>query len=171
MYSRTDATVKRIRHASNFGFEGSRASTVRGLNAKLPEISAAVGLAVLDSYDQQLSKRQLVISAYDDALRANGKFDAGWTRQTELGTVAHQFLPLLAPTREHKHKSLATFSDREIGSGRYFDPPCHLQPLFSAFARSHLPVTEDVSARILSLPLFDDMSEREVRQVVDALDA
>ena len=87
---------------------------------------------------------------------------------------AHQFVPALLPPSVSVHRSAirAHLADRGITTGTYFSPHLMEQPYFQRVCvAGPLPVCDDVSARMLSLPLYDVMTHREVNQVAQNLRA
>lgn len=169
VYSRDDAVVQNVRQASNFGFGEDRVSHALGLNAKMPEVTAAIGLAMLEIYPRRAARRQTVADYYDDALAALGALDRGWQRQRLIGLTTHQFMPLLAPSKRVRDASLASLTASGIGAGTYFWPPCHVQPAFSGAPTGRLDNTLSVAERIVSLPLYESMRQADVERVVRAL--
>lgn len=85
---------------------------------------------------------------------------------------ALQFQSVLLPRAFAGHRrAIMTLLEAEgIGSGQYFSPHLGEQPWFRAQSMSEpLPVTEDIVARILSLPVTDGMTEADVERVCEAL--
>jgi dTDP-4-amino-4,6-dideoxygalactose transaminase len=147
----------------NFGLDDRRVPLrAFGLNAKLSEIHAAIGLAVLDGYDDVLERRRALARRIREPLEAAGfSFQPGAERST------WQFVPTLAPSREARDAVLARSALAGIELRTYFAPPLHESP---AFARAHrldrLPVTDDVAGRILSLPLANDLADNDIERIV-----
>ena len=85
---------------------------------------------------------------------------------------AHQFAAALLPSGFGERRSAIReeLADRGIATGAYFSPHLFEQPYFQRVCvAGQLPVSDDVSARMISLPLFDAMTLREVDQVADCL--
>ena len=85
---------------------------------------------------------------------------------------AYQFVPALLPSGLGGRRAAIReeLADRGIATGAYFSPHLLEQPYFQKVCvGGPLPVCDDVSARMLSLPLFDTMTHQEVDQVVDSL--
>jgi dTDP-4-amino-4,6-dideoxygalactose transaminase len=58
----------------------------------------------------------------------------------------------------------------QISSAVYYPIPLHKQEVFAAeFAGLKLPVSEEVASRCMSLPVFPEMTEEQVRQVVEVV--
>jgi dTDP-4-amino-4,6-dideoxygalactose transaminase len=151
---------------SNFGFDRPRDAGMAGLNAKLSEIAALLALAKLSQLDEVVQKRISLHEIYVEQL-PQLQFQFQKSR-----VMAHQFLPCLLPRRLTAERDMIVeqLTRRGIGAAKYFSPHLAEQRYFkSACVKEPLPVTNDVSARILSLPLFDTMSRDEVLRVCDAL--
>ncbi|MDX6597374.1 MAG: hypothetical protein QOE87_1261, partial [Gaiellales bacterium] len=84
-----DELAARLVCLTNFGFEDGVVDADVGLNAKLPEWSAATALAVLDGYDDVLERRRAIAARMLAELAAHG-----YRRQTGTGAAAWQFVPV-----------------------------------------------------------------------------
>jgi dTDP-4-amino-4,6-dideoxygalactose transaminase len=168
IYSADPDRIARLRVMSNFGFGEPRTATVLGLNAKLSEVTALLGRLRLADYDSILAHRGALLNRYSDALPE---------LQFQLkapGTQAHQFVPALLPAGLAGRKAAIReeLALRGIATGAYFSPHLMEQPYFQRVCvAGPLPVCDDVSARVMSLPLFDTMTHDEVDQVVESLNA
>jgi dTDP-4-amino-4,6-dideoxygalactose transaminase len=166
MYSADPDRIARLRTMSSFGFGEPRIATMAGLNGKLSEVSALLGRLRLTDYDSVLARRAALFDRYRNMLpELQFQFRAP-------GTQAHQFVPALLPAglggrRAAIREELALMG---ITTGAYFSPHLMEQPYFQRVCvGGPLPVCDDVSARMLSLPLFDSMTHDEVDQVVECL--
>ncbi len=147
----------------NFGIDENRALTeVLGLNAKLSELHAATGLAVLDRLDDILRARRTRAARVRDALEPRGfEFQHGSERST------WQFIPTLAPSAEGRAAVMREAARRSIEVRRYFTP-CHHFGACAAFPRvGSLAVADALADRMLSLPMANDLSDTDIEQIVD----
>ncbi len=169
VYSADANLIARIRSLSNFGFESPGVSTGHGFNAKLPEVLAAVALAVLDVFPQKLQRLAYLFDLYLERMTSAGILEAGVSLQRVSGEMPHQFMPILIP--ENLDVDLIEQGMRAGGVGvrRYFMPSCHSQVQMEGFPHADLSVTEAVSGRVICLPLWDGMSEYQVDKVVAVL--
>jgi len=153
---------------SSFGFGEPRTATMVGLNGKVSEVTALLGRLRLLDYDSVMEHRAVLSNRYRDALPE---------LQFQLkaaGTQAHQFVPALLPSGlgDRRAAIRAALADQGIATGAYFSPHLMEQPYFQkTCVAGPIPVCDDVSARMISLPLFDTMTHHEVDQVVNALQA
>lgn len=169
VYSADRELVGRLREAANFGFGADRISRTRGLNAKLSEMMAAVALATLDEFAGKRRRRADVYRMYVDELARRGMVDQGWTTQDIAGEVAHQFFPLLCPPAVSNRDVARRMAEGGIEVRTYFRPPCHQQPAFARCPRETLAQTDALSSRILSLPLWEEMTRADVTTVMARL--
>jgi dTDP-4-amino-4,6-dideoxygalactose transaminase len=166
IYSADKERIARLRIMSSFGFGEPRTATMAGLNAKLSEVGALLGRLRLVDYDSIVAHRGGLFNRYRDALP-----ELQFQRK-EPGTQAHQFVPALLPSGLGGRRAAirAALADQGIATGAYFSPHLMEQPYFQkTCVAGPLPVCDDVSARMISLPLFDTMTHHEVDQVTDAL--
>jgi dTDP-4-amino-4,6-dideoxygalactose transaminase len=168
IYSADRDRIAKLRAMSNFGFGEPRTATMAGLNGKLSEVSALLGQLRLPDYNRVIAHRGALHDRYRDALPE---------LQFQLkapGTQAHQFVTALLPSGlgDRRAGIRADLADQGIGTGTYFSPHLMEQPYFQKVCvAGPLSVCDDVSARMMSLPLFDTMTELEVDQVTESLHA
>jgi dTDP-4-amino-4,6-dideoxygalactose transaminase len=168
IYSADTDRIARIRTMSSFGFGEPRTATMLGLNGKVSEVTALLGRLRLLDYDSIMEHRAVLSNRYRQAL-PELRFQL-----TAPGTQAHQFVPALLPSGLGGRRAAirAALADQGIATGAYFSPHLMEQPYFQkTCVAGPLPVCDDVSARMISLPLFDTMTHHEVDQVVEALQA
>ena len=171
IYSADEQAIASIRRAANFGFGSSRESQMLGMNAKMTEITAAVALATLDSFGQRRQDRLALYNQYKRALTAAGVFEAGFRLQAVRGEVAPQWLAIRAPDRATQERVVGSAQRDAIEVRRYFTPACHDHPQFAGCEHDGLIQTKTLCDTVLSLPLWEEMSERDVARVVTAVSA
>jgi dTDP-4-amino-4,6-dideoxygalactose transaminase len=168
IYSADTDRIARIRTMSSFGFGEPRTATMVGLNGKVSEVTALLGRLRLLDYDSIMEHRAVLSNRYREALPELQY------QSRALGVQAHQFVPALLPSGlgERRTAIRAALADQGIATGAYFSPHLMEQPYFQkTCVAGPLPVCDDVSARMISLPLFDTMTHHEVDHVVDRLQA
>lgn len=169
VHSGDASLVAKLRQAANFGFTASRESALLGLNAKLSEFHAAVGLATLDQFAGKKSIRQQVHGWYRDLLEQQGLLSKGWRLQKTHGSIAHQFVPALCPQGTNNLAVIEALDRTNIEARTYFRPACHQQSSFTVFPRSSMAVTDTIAARSVNLPLWEEMTHADIERVVAAL--
>ena len=68
-----------------------------------------------------------------------------------------------------RNKLLNYLKKNNIGASAHFDPPLHLQKYLKKYHKKKLNVTEKLSKQILTLPIFPDMSKKEVLYVTKTI--
>lgn len=158
--------LARLRAMGNFGFEQPRSASLPGLNAKLSEYGALLVLRRLDGFEGIVQHRATLAAAYADGLPQ-------MQTQVSVGVrKASQFMPALLPagTADRRDAVIAAMQEREIQCAKYFSPHLAQQPYFrDVAAGGPLPVTDDASARAISLPMSDEMTTEDVATVCEAL--
>lgn len=171
VHSGDKALIAALRQMGNFGFGNARAAQMPGLNAKLSEVGGLLASAKLAELDPVCDHRATLAGAYRAALPRLG---AGFAAQApmEQGRQAFQFWSLLLPRELVGQRTalMAALAAQGIGSGHYFSPHLGEQPWFRDSALIEpVPVSDDLGARILSLPITDGMSVADVGVVMDHL--
>lgn len=169
IYSADAAFIHRLKLASNYCFDGSRESNGLGLNAKLSELGAAVGLATLEHFPAVVERRKVLYRTYTRMLDEAGVLDDGWSLQGVRGEAAYQWLPLLAPDVPARDRLMRIAAERNVELRRYFVPPCHEHPQFAAAPRGDLAMTDRLGDRVVSLPLWEDLTDEMLSRVVGAV--
>lgn len=169
IYSDSAPLIAKLRQAANFGLSAAGGSTVLGLNAKLSEFHAAVGLATLDEFASKKSARQQIYDWYKELFEAYGLLERGWRFQEVAGSVAYQFVSVLSPPTINNWAVVKILERFDIQARTYFRPACHQHRPFAECPRSLMAVTESVSTRIVNLPLWEDMTRGDVDHITRTL--
>lgn len=141
---------------------------VLGLNGRLDSLQAAVVLAKLDIFDEEIALRQRVAERYSDALRGSRCADLWPPFVAAENTSVWAQYTLLSAEREDLQARLGKAG---VPSVPYYAVPLHLQPVFARLGHvaGDFPVTERVSRKCLSLPMNPYLKDEEIEQVVCAL--
>jgi dTDP-4-amino-4,6-dideoxygalactose transaminase len=167
LVSRESRVVEQAQKFADFGFVG-RGATQLGINGKMQEICAAIGLRQLSRLDRRLASRRAVFERYCAELTG-----LGMRFQPNAKASSLCFASMCCNSIEQKDAVLASLRQDAIRAHDYYNPPQHLQPYFLAnpeLVRSaDLTVTEDVCSRIVSLPVHDYMASQDVARVIAAV--
>ncbi|MBB5324277.1 dTDP-4-amino-4,6-dideoxygalactose transaminase [Anoxybacillus tepidamans] len=169
VYSQDEELIKNIRTAANFGYYGKRESITLGINAKMSEYFAAIGLATLDVYQEKILKREQLYNVYLEEITNAGLFEQGWQVQKTRGKIPFQFFSILCPKDELNTYYLKKLEEKNIQAVSYFSPACHQQKQFLNCPYSDLSITNEITKRVLSLPFWEDMSRDIVRYIIGSL--
>jgi dTDP-4-amino-4,6-dideoxygalactose transaminase len=163
--SRDHALIERIDRAKNFGFDDDRAVHFLGTNAKLPELSCAIGCRQMTPLPRRLERRQLLYRTYVQQLSP-----LGLEFQPAGGISALAFVPALARGTRERDALLSALEQNRIGCRAYYNPPVHEQPFFQDAPREgDLGVTRDFASRVISLPMSDALSIDDIRRIASVV--
>ena len=168
---RDAALADRIRLGVDYGNPGDYDTRFAGLNARMSELHAAVGLESLVELDDHLATRRRLADAYRKALAGV----AGVTPQE------------IDPRDESTYKDFTVVVDESVyGIDRdalavalkaegvdtrpYFYPPVHRQQAYADLPAVDLPATDWVTDRVISLPLWRDMPPAAIDTIAEVLD-
>jgi perosamine synthetase len=171
-----EALADQCRSMANQGRGDTRwLSHVRlGYNYRLDEMSAALGLSQLQRLESIVASRAQVAGWYIEVLQG--------MREVVRPTVADNvrmswfvFVIRLADSfdRADRDQVIDALQARGIGCRDYFQP-IHLQPFIAhalQTSRGQFPITEAVSDRTLALPFYSQMTQEDIRTVVESLSA
>jgi dTDP-4-amino-4,6-dideoxygalactose transaminase len=142
---------------------------VPGLNYRLDEIRAAMGLVQLRFLSEENTARARLARLYGEALDGVNGYAMAFSDRLGDPTSSHHLAVALVPDAASRDRIRAELVERRIQTSVHY-PPIHG---FSAYqdlepSRS-LPRTDDAAARLLTLPLFARMTDDQLGLVVDAL--
>jgi dTDP-4-amino-4,6-dideoxygalactose transaminase len=153
------------------GEGASRYEVLRtGMNGRLDTLQAAVLLAKLDVFDDELAARGRIAAIYDDVLgEARGVRVPARVPDSESAWAIYAILLADGGARDGVQAALRAAC---VPTAVYYPRALHHQP---AYAPHHtgcaLPVSEDLATRILALPIHPDLSEGQARRVAEAVRA
>jgi dTDP-4-amino-4,6-dideoxygalactose transaminase len=162
--------IERIRYMRNYGIKSNYNTFFPGLNGKMSEFHAIVGLENLKRLDTLLEQRQRKGKYYFDQIRKHTGFRcASWP-----SNVVHTLkdLTVLVPEgwgQSERDHVIDFLSNAGIECRAYFFPPVHEQAFFKAYADRPLPVTEKLSRQVITLPFFTTISEEDMDYVARTL--
>jgi dTDP-4-amino-4,6-dideoxygalactose transaminase len=165
-------TKQRVDHLKNFGFVDETIVVAPGINGKMNEFSAALGLLQLKRVDAALRRRRAIDSRYRQGLAGvAGIHCLGAAGETAAN---YAYFPILVRpgyplTREALYEKLR---DNGIHARRYFYPLISDFPMYRGLpsaAQSNLPVASKAASEVLCLPIYPALSDEQVDAVVELL--
>ena len=173
--------AERMRQLRNHGSPRRYYHHEFGWNGRMDAIQAAVLRVKLGHLADWNRRRQRHAATYDRLLGDSGLTFGGSSKTTERRGVPvrllarspkathvfHQYV-IRAERRDDLRKFLA---ERKIGSEIYYPLPLHLQPVFSylGLKAGDLPAAELAAREVLALPMFPELTEGEIRRVVESI--
>ncbi len=161
-----DAEVSdRVRLLRDFGQRKKYEHIVKAGNCRLDSIQAAVLDVKLRHLDAWNNARRRHAAAYDARLAEVGI--APPPRLHEQGHVYHLYVIEV----EHRQQVAAALRERGVATGIHYPIPIHLQAAYAdlGLGRGAFARTERSAQRVLSLPMFPELTEEQIELVTDAL--
>ncbi len=158
-----DRQARRIRE---YGWE-QRSSVVPGMNSRLDELQAAILRAKLPALAVENARRRQIAARYAEQLAGCVELPANRSGQ-QIGHVYHQFVV----QHDRRDQLRAFLAERQIATLIHYPQAVHQQPAYAnrpAFASQPLPVTNRLCQRILSLPIYPELTDQEVDRVSAAI--
>jgi dTDP-4-amino-4,6-dideoxygalactose transaminase len=146
----------KLRLMRNFGFKGYDRVDYLGVNGKMTEVCAAMGLTSMDAMDEFVDVNRRNYEAYGRCLE--GMEGVSLIQYNQKARNNYQYIVVeIDETKTHVSRDslIARFHDEGVIARKYFWPGCHrMEPYRTSQpnAGQHLPVTEDVSDRVIVLP-------------------
>jgi dTDP-4-amino-4,6-dideoxygalactose transaminase len=138
-----------------------------GYNYRIDEIRSALGKVQLAKLPANNERRRHLTQIYRDVLR---EFSTGVTIPFEhhAGTSAAHLLPALLPSGTDRPAFMEAMKAQGIQTSIHY-PPIHTFTAFGAGAKYSLPITEEIAAREVTLPLYPAMTDEDVWTVGKAM--
>jgi dTDP-4-amino-4,6-dideoxygalactose transaminase len=160
-----------IRIGRDYGNPGNYDCQFVGLNARMSELHAAVGLASLDGLDERISHRNDLVDAFKKRAAGIPGLDYQQVRSEDVSTFKDLTLIIDSESfglcAADLGRALAT---EGIDSRRYYYPPIHRQKAYAHLPQDRkLPVTDEMANRVLTPPLYSHMTHAQIRAVADAV--
>ncbi len=162
----------RVRWGRNYGNPGDYNCQLLGLSARMSELHAALALAGLAGVNERVARRNHLAALYREEL---GKLP-GITFQTVRDTDRSSYKDFTVVIDEEafglSRDLLAVALEAEnVATRKYFFPPVHEQHFVRSYPHraEGLEVTETLSRRVLSLPMYSLLSEQELEKICEAI--
>jgi dTDP-4-amino-4,6-dideoxygalactose transaminase len=154
----------RVRRLRQYGWESKyRAVEAGGRNSRLDDIQAAILLRFLPYLDDWNERRREIAAAYDRGLTGS---PCGPLSGRGSDYVAH----LYVVTVGDRDALRSYLQGRGIGADVHYPVPDHLQPAAAGLCRWHdLRQTERLSAHVLTLPCYPELTDAEVAVIVETI--
>lgn len=159
--------AEKFRVYRNYGSEKRYYNKVVGTNSRLDEMQAALLRIRLKYLDEMNKERMQLCNRYLEKIK-NNNIELPEIR-TGCETVWHQFVVRL----EKRDKFIDYLNSKGIGSIIHYPIPPHLSEAYTylGFKKGDFPITENFADTVLSLPLYNGMTEEEQEYVVEMINS
>jgi dTDP-4-amino-4,6-dideoxygalactose transaminase len=158
----------KVRALGNYGSDYKYHHIYQGTNSRLDEMQAAFLRVKLPELDKWNAHRNQIATRYFEEIKNPAiKLPLQWSKEYEH--VYHVFV-----IRCDKRDELEAYlSACGIGTVKHYPTPMHLQPCYEELnlQEGALPIAEEISNTVLSIPMYYGMTEEGVSYVIDCLNA
>ncbi|KLU64361.1 dTDP-4-amino-4,6-dideoxy-D-glucose transaminase [Desulfosporosinus acididurans] len=165
--------TRKLKNLRNFGIEGPESVVDIGLNAKMNEFAAAMGICNLCYLDKNIQKRKHAYELYFKRLKdfKGIKMIDNKNNQNVLWNYA--YFPIVIDEKLSGFTRNELFDElqkKDIFTRKYFYPLItDFECYHGKFEQYELPVAHYVADRVLSLPIYADLEEEDILRICDAI--
>jgi dTDP-4-amino-4,6-dideoxygalactose transaminase len=159
IFSKEKRLNHKIFYSHNFGHNGPLAFYGLGINAKISELQAAMGLSVLPYIETILESRKNIVRSYDEHLNFSK------LRKIKIRANTHwnySYYPVIFDSEEKLLAVESKLKESNIIPRRYFYPSLNKLPYVT---EKSMPFSEDISTKILCLPLYVGLKSEDVELI------
>jgi len=151
--------------AHNFGYDGPLTFHGVGINGKISELQAAMGLSVLPHIEQIITSRKKVVEYYDTHL----KTELFSRMKIRPGTDwNYSYYAVVLPNSQKMKEVLTALKENQITARQYFCPSLNTVNFVHS---AKMPISEDISSRIICLPLYGELTEQDLEKICSTVNA
>lgn len=151
--------LKKLSYLRNFGHDGPEKFAMVGVNGKNSEFHAAMGLCVLPYIGKNIERRRELHERYNYWLKKEAIQYPVIKANVEYNFA---YYPVVFESEAQTLKVQSILEENRISPRRYFYPSLNT---LSYVSYKPCPVSEDISKRVLCLPLYDSLTNEEVDMV------
>jgi len=168
-----ERTKQRIDFLKNFGFAGEITVVAPGINAKMNEIQAVMGLLQLKHIDQNIEKRKKIADLYKKEI---ANID-GISFLNDLPNVHHNYsyFPIFVKEKQYgksRDELYQELKEHNIYSRRYFYPLISQFPTYRALDSAipgKMPIAEKVTKKVICLPIYAELDEKVINTIISLI--
>jgi dTDP-4-amino-4,6-dideoxygalactose transaminase len=164
-----DDVARRLRRGRDYGNSADDNSQFIGLNARMSELHAALGLEALTDLDARLARREELGRRYR---RHIDEIPGLRTQAIQDGDeVTFKACSIIVEPEYGIDRDLLVDALRAEGIDTrcYFSPPVHEQQPYASLGGAELPVATDLASRVITVPIWPAMNGADIDAVVEAL--
>jgi len=157
-----DEAAEKIRLLRFHGTKDKKTFFMEGYNHRLDELQAAVLRVKLNHLQEWVEKRRVHARLYNELL--DGFVEIPY----EMPDSKHSYYLYVIKTKQ-RDQLKEYLKKNGIETGIQYHPPLHMQPAYEhlGYKEGSFPATEQCTKEILSLPMYPELTEEQIRYVAD----
>ncbi|QED36506.1 DegT/DnrJ/EryC1/StrS family aminotransferase [Antarcticibacterium arcticum] len=156
MFCKDKGLHNKLFYSHNFGHNGPLEFHGLGINAKMSELQAAMGLAVLPYVKDLIQSRKEIAELYDQYLNFKNLSRIVIRDDTEWN---YSYYPVIFESEKQLLNTQKALNREDIFPRRYFYPSLNT---LNYVGSAEMKISEDISKRILCLPVYKDLSKSDI---------
>jgi dTDP-4-amino-4,6-dideoxygalactose transaminase len=161
----------RIYQLKNFGILDEETVAGIGANAKMNEMCAAMGLCNLRRIDENINQRKMVVSWYRSYLENVPGLQLNPVQENVQ--TNYSYFPVVVDEKafgSSRNEIMKALAMQDIYARKYFYPLANEVHCYKGrFNPDQTPVARHISRRVMTLPLYPDLQEEDVKQICDII--
>ena len=154
--------AEKVSLMKKFGHIGEDNYIEVGINAKMSEVHAAMGLCVLPKVDEIIANRRAISERYDGLIKGRGLVRPQVVAELEYN---YAYYPVVFASHNQMMQVRQALIDNDIMPRRYFYPSLNTLPYLGAESKQACPVSESIAMRVLCLPLYYGLEKQLVDKI------
>ncbi len=160
------ALADKLKVARNYGDSGDYNCAFNGLNARMAEFNAILGIEGLKIVDKKIKMRNGIAAHYTDFFKNYNGISFQEVKKENLSTFKDYSIIVNPDILGIDRDLVAMALQKEnIVTKKYFYPPVHMQKAYKAYKKDGLGITERLSSRVLSLPIYSSLTDETVDKI------
>ena len=161
---------RKLNLLKNFGITGPETTEEIGINAKMNEFQAAMGICNLRHIDEEIEKRRKVVEQYRNRLGRINEIKLSKIQKDVESNYAYFPVVFEDEFKKSRDEVMNELASNNIFARKYFYPLTTQLGCYNKFYDDSLtPIAKYISNRVLTLPLFADLSIENVNRICDII--
>lgn len=161
LYSRNKELTKKFKLLRNFGIKSEDEVVLPGINAKMNEFQAAMGLANIPGFEKKMALRKKIYDHYKTKLK-NYSFQS-----LKASSYNYSYMPIIFKNGILRDKAYKILIENGIKARKYFHPLTSSFPFVKN--NNNLPNSIKISSCVLCLPIYPDLKINDVNRIIKIL--
>jgi dTDP-4-amino-4,6-dideoxygalactose transaminase len=163
MFCKDQDVYNKLFYSHNFGHDGPLKFHGLGINGKMSELQAAMGLTVLPNMDFIINERRKVVEHYNNEL---SNLNLQFLKIRETTGWNYCYYPVIFENEAVLLKVEKALNDNSIYPRRYFNPSLNTLKYINYV---NMPVSESISSSVLCLPLYVGLTKTDLELITNTI--
>lgn len=159
-----DALYEKAKIVRSYGIDGPDSVGMLGMNSKINEVQAAMGLCMLEEEDQIFAERRKSHEFYTQQLEKYVQLQ----KKSNDATQSYSYFPVVFKTQEEMIKVRAALLEHDIAARQYFKPSLDTLPYIDC--DEVMENSRDIASRILVIPMHSNVEPLVSKIIIESLE-